>query len=164
MICGQILQWLARQSVWRVGKTVAENAGLDEPSNRRYPVARGLFAAVTKEIVLMDELRDLLRDFAKERDWDQFHSPKNLAMALVVEAGEIVEHFQWLTEQQSQNLPPEKLREIQEEIGDTLIYLTRLADKLGIDPVEAARDKVRKNAEKYPVEKAKGRADKYTRL
>ena len=112
----------------------------------------------------MDKLRDLLRDFAKDRDWDQFHSPKNLAMALVVEAGEIVEHFQWLTEQESKNLSAKKLGEIREEIGDTLIYLARLADKLGIDPLEAARDKVEKNAQKYPVEKSKGKANKYTEL
>lgn len=112
----------------------------------------------------MDKLRDLLRDFAKERDWDQFHSPKNLAMALIVEAGEIVEHFQWLTEQESKSLSVKKLGEIREEIGDTLIYLTRLADKLDIDPVQAARDKIEKNAQKYPVEKSKGKANKYTEL
>lgn len=112
----------------------------------------------------MDDLKKVLRAFAKERDWDQYHSPKNLAMALVVEAGEIVEHFQWLTEEQSKNPPPEKLAKIRAEIGDTLIYLVRLSDRLGIDPVQAARDKVRQNAEKYPVEKAKGTAKKYNEL
>lgn len=112
----------------------------------------------------MDDLKKVLRAFAKERDWDQYHSPKNLSMALAVEASEIVEHFQWLTEEQSKNPPPEKLAKIREEIGDTLIYLVRLSDRLGIDPVQAARDKVRQNAEKYPVEKSKGTAKKYNEL
>jgi dCTP diphosphatase len=100
--------------------------------------------------------------FIEERDWEQFHSPKNLAMALSVEASEIVEHFQWLTEEQSKNLPSEKMAKIREEIGDVMIYLTELADKLGIDPVEAARAKVAINEQKYPVELVKGKASKYT--
>jgi dCTP diphosphatase len=87
----------------------------------------------------VDDLKGVIRKFIEERDWDQFHSPKNLAMALSVEAAETVEHFQWLTEEQSKNLPPEKLAEIREEMGDVMIYLTELADKLGIDPVEAAK-------------------------
>jgi dCTP diphosphatase len=80
----------------------------------------------------MDDLRDTIKRFIEDRDWEQFHSPKNLAMALSVEVAEIVEHFQWLTEEQSQNLPPEKLAELREEIGDVMIYLTELADKLGL--------------------------------
>ncbi len=87
----------------------------------------------------MNDLRDAIRAFIEERSWEQFHSPKNLAMALSVEVAEVVEHFQWLTEEQSLNLPPEKLAEVREEIGDVMIYLTELADKLGIDPVEAAK-------------------------
>ena len=83
-------------------------------------------------------------------------------MALSVEASGIVEHFQWLTEEQSQNLPPEKLAEIKDEIGDVMIYLTELADKLGIDPVEAAKAKVMINGQKYPAELVKGKASKYT--
>jgi len=83
-------------------------------------------------------------------------------MALSVEASEIVEHFQWLTEEQSKNLPSEKLAEVREEIGDVMIYLTELADKLGIDPIEAAKAKVAINAQKYPVELVKGKAFKYT--
>src|ERR687894_205972 len=98
----------------------------------------------------------------KERDWEQFHSPKNLAMALSVEVAEVVEQFQWLTEDQSRNLPPEKLAEIREEIGDVMIYLTELADKLGIDPVEAAKAKVTINGHKYPSDLVKGNASKYT--
>jgi dCTP diphosphatase len=110
----------------------------------------------------MDNLRDAISTFIEERDWEQFHSPKNLAMALSVEASEIVEHFQWLTEEQSKDLPPEKLAEVREEIGDVMIYLTELADKLGIDPLEAARAKLEINKQKYPANLVKGKASKYT--
>jgi dCTP diphosphatase len=110
----------------------------------------------------LDDLRIAIGAFIRERDWEQFHSPTNPAMALSVEVAEIVEHFQWLTEEQSQNLPPEKLAEIREEIGDVMIYLTELADKLGIDPVEAAEAKVVINGQRYPAELVKGKASKYT--
>ena len=110
----------------------------------------------------MNDLRDAIRTFIEERDWDQFHSPKNLAMALSVEVAEVVEHFQWLTEEQSQNLPSEKLAELREEIGDVMIYLTELADKLGIDPVKAAKVKVAINGQKYPADLVRGKASKYT--
>ncbi len=110
----------------------------------------------------MEDLRSAIGAFIGERDWEQFHSAKNLAMALSVEVAEIVEHFQWLTEEQSQNLPPEKLAEVREEIGDVMIYLTELADKLGIDPVEAAKAKVAINGQKYPAELVRGKASKYT--
>ncbi len=83
-------------------------------------------------------------------------------MALSVEVAEIVEHFQWLTQAQSNNLNPAKLAEIKLEIADVMIYLTQLADRLGIDPVQAAVEKMRLNEEKYPVDKAKGKAAKYT--
>ena len=112
----------------------------------------------------MKELRNSLRAFAKERDWDQFHSPKNLAMALSVEVAEIVEHFQWLTEEQSKNLPSDKLGKVKTELADTLIYLIRLADKLEIDLHAAAQSKIEVNEQKYPVDKAKGNAKKYTEL
>lgn len=105
---------------------------------------------------------DELERFVAERDWEQFHSPKNLAMALSVEVAEIVEHFQWLTEEQSHDLTPAKLAEIRQEIGDVMIYLAELADKFGIDPVEAAGAKVEINKEKYPAALVKGKADKYT--
>ncbi|MDD5329411.1 MAG: nucleotide pyrophosphohydrolase [Sulfuricella sp.] len=108
------------------------------------------------------ELTDKLRGFAEERDWEQFHSPKNLAMALIVEAAELVEPFQWLTAEQSQALDPARLEQVRQEIGDVLIYLTRLADRLGIDPVAAAHDKMAINAAKYPVERVRGNAAKST--
>jgi NTP pyrophosphatase (non-canonical NTP hydrolase) len=114
--------------------------------------------------VQMDDLIDKLREFAKDRDWDQFHSPKNLAMALSVEVAELVEHFQWLTEEQSYIKNPDKLEEIKQEVGDILIYLVRLSDKLGIDPLRAANEKVKINNKKYPVEKVKGSASKYNKL
>ena len=110
----------------------------------------------------MEDLRAAIAVFISERDWEQFHSPKNLAMALSVEVAEIVEHFQWLTEEQSRNLPPEKLAEVREEIGDVMIYLTELSDKLGIDPVEAAKAKLTINSHKYPAELVRGKASKYT--
>jgi dCTP diphosphatase len=112
----------------------------------------------------MEELKIKLREFAKERDWDQFHSPKNLAMALSVEVAELVEHFQWLTEEQSYIKDHEKLDEIKQEVGDILIYLTRLSDKLGINPLKAAKAKMKVNEKKYSVDKAKGNAKKYTEL
>lgn len=107
-------------------------------------------------------LKMALRKFAAERDWDKFHSPKNLAMALIGETDEIVEHFQWLTEAQSKRLSDAKKREIQEELGDTLIYLVRLADKLDVDLLEAAFDKLQKNRQKYPAHLVRGKAHKYT--
>lgn len=110
----------------------------------------------------MKELFHRLRDFAKERDWEKFHSPKNLAMALSVEVSEIVELFQWLTEEESYNLPPERFQRLKEEIGDVMIYLTKLSDKFGIDPVVAAREKIEINEKKYPAEMVKGKAKKYS--
>lgn len=96
-------------------------------------------------------LRDALREFAAARDWRQYHTPKNLSMAMIVEAAELVEHFQWATPEESMNLPPERLAEVRDEVADTLIYLVELADALGIDPIAAARDKIAKNAVKYPA-------------
>ena len=113
---------------------------------------------------VMDELIESIRKFAKERDWEKFHSPKNLAMALSVEASEILEHFQWLTQAESRSLSPEKLAEVKDEIGDVLVYLLNLADKLGIDPIEAATGKMVKNAEKYPISAVHGRAVKHTQI
>ena len=110
----------------------------------------------------MDNLRNAIDAFIAERDWQQFHSPKNLAMALSVEVAEIVEHFQWLTEEQSKHLSPEKLAEVREEVGDVMIYMIELAQKLGIDPVEAAKAKLEINRQKYPAALVKGKAAKYT--
>jgi NTP pyrophosphatase (non-canonical NTP hydrolase) len=110
------------------------------------------------------QLRDALRQFAKDRDWDQFHSPRNLAAALVVEAGELLEPFQWLTDEQSRQLDAKQAAEVRDELADVLLYLVRLADRLDVDLAAAARDKLRKNGEKYPVEKAKGSSRKYLDL
>jgi len=105
-----------------------------------------------------------LAKFADARDWDQFHNPKNLAMALAGEAGELVEHFQWLTFEQAANLSTATREEVALECADVLLFLLRLADKLDIDLAKAAERKLKLNAKKYPVEKARGRATKYTKL
>lgn len=110
----------------------------------------------------LDALRERLRDFVHARDWAQFHSPKNLAMALIVEAAELVEHFQWLSEPQSRALAPEKHAQVAQEIADTFIYLLRLADVLGIDLIDAAHAKMDLNAKKYPAERVRGSHAKYT--
>jgi dCTP diphosphatase len=110
----------------------------------------------------LQHLAEHLRQFAAERDWEQFHSPKNLAMALSVEVAEIVEHFQWLTEQQSRDLEPAKRAEVEQELADALIYLVRLADQLGIDLLEAAERKLAVNEAKYPAERVRGSPKKYS--
>ena len=113
----------------------------------------------------MDKLEALkvkLQAFADERDWDQFHSPKNLSMALSVEASELVECFQWLTEEQSKNLSPEQHQAVIDEMADVQIYLLRLATKLDVNLVEAAEQKIVKNEAKYPADKVKGSSKKYT--
>ena len=112
----------------------------------------------------LNGLKKRLRDFANARDWDQFHSPKNLSMALSAEVAEIVEHFQWLTEDQSKSLPLQKLSEVEEELADTFIYLIRLADKLDVDLLEAAKNKIKVNEQKYPIDQSKGNSKKYTEL
>ncbi len=106
-------------------------------------------------------LRDKLRTFADERDWDQFHTPKNLAMALMVEAAELLEHFQWLTPDQSCDLAEKSRAAVKEELADVLLYLIRIADKLGIDLLDAALLKMEKNALKYPADIVRGSAKKY---
>ena len=112
----------------------------------------------------MNELILKLREFAKERDWEQFHSPKNLSMALSVEVAEILEIFQWLTEDESRNLDHKKLEKVKEEIADVMIFLTMLSDKFGIDPIAAAKEKIEINKGKYPVKLSKGKSEKYTEL
>lgn len=109
-------------------------------------------------------LRDALRRFAAERDWDQFHSPKNLAAALSVEAAELLEHFQWLSEEASASLSTEARNRVAEEMADVLLYLVRLADKLDVDLVAAAVAKMALNARKYPIEKSRGSSAKYDAL
>lgn len=106
----------------------------------------------------LERLRARLAEFAAVRDWDQFHSPKNLTMALIAEAAELVEHFQWLTEEQSRRLSQAKLEAVSEELADILIYLVRIADKLGVDLVAAAGRKIERNETRYPVSRVKGDA------
>jgi NTP pyrophosphatase (non-canonical NTP hydrolase) len=110
----------------------------------------------------MHELIKKIKQFRQERDWDQYHSPKNLVMALSVEVAELVEHFQWLTQEESRNLTDAKLDQVRDEIGDILIYLANLSEKLGIDPVQAAHAKIEKNQIKYPAEIVKGKHSKYS--
>ena len=114
-----------------------------------------------------DRLRKLsteLADFVDERDWNQFHNPKNLVMALAVEAGELLEHFQWLSETEAEALSPAKREEVAMEMADVLMFLLRLADRLQVDLIDSAGAKLELNRQKYPVEKSRGRATKYDKL
>jgi NTP pyrophosphatase (non-canonical NTP hydrolase) len=108
-------------------------------------------------------LRDQLRVFAAQREWEQFHTPKNLVMALSVEVAELAEHFQWLTPEASAALPPDTQARVREELADVLLYLVRLADQLKVDLRTAAQDKIVINAAKYPVERARGSSAKAPR-
>ena len=106
----------------------------------------------------LEPLRKRLAAFAAERDWDQFHSPKNLSMALIAEAAELVEHFQWRTEQQSRELDSQTLDAVALELADIFIYLVRLSDKLGVNLLDAADKKIAINESRYPVDKVRGSA------
>jgi NTP pyrophosphatase (non-canonical NTP hydrolase) len=108
------------------------------------------------------DLRERLREFAAERDWEQFHTPKNLAIAVTVEAAELLEPFRWAKSGELDELNEGALRAIREEIGDVLICLVRLADKAGVDLYRAARDKIELNRARYPAEKVRGDARKYS--
>lgn len=110
----------------------------------------------------LESLANELERFAEDRDWQQFHTPKNLAMALTAEAGELLEIFQWLTPEQSQSLEKKKQEDLADELGDILIYLVRLASVTGIDLLQAAREKLEKNKQKYPATQVKGDPRKYT--
>lgn len=110
----------------------------------------------------LHELRARINDFVTERDWAQFHTPKNLAMAMIVEAAELVEQFQWDTPQESQQLSPEKREAVSHELADTFVYLLRIAEVLQIDLIQAANQKIDLNAKKYPADKARGSNAKYT--
>ncbi len=110
----------------------------------------------------MQDLQQQIREFVRERDWEQYHSPKNLAMALSVEVAEILEIFQWQTEAASAAPDTPTLAHLEEEIGDVMILLTNLADRLGIDPITAAKKKLVINRHKYPAEKVRGKSLKYT--
>ncbi len=112
----------------------------------------------------LDQLAQRLQAFAQARDWGQFHSPKNLASALIVEAGELLEHFQWMTEDQSRHLDAGKKQEVAFEMADVLLYLIQMGNELGVDLIDAAQRKVALNEQKYPVEQAKGSSKKYDEL
>jgi NTP pyrophosphatase (non-canonical NTP hydrolase) len=109
----------------------------------------------------LEQLRAIVRAFVDERDWDQFHTPKNLASALTVEAAELLEHFQWLREGSASELGAAKLQEVRHEMADVLVYLVRLADKLDVDLLQAVQDKMVLNRAKYPAELVRGDARKY---
>jgi dCTP diphosphatase len=116
---------------------------------------------------MTDSLHDLARQldqFAAARDWQQFHSPKNLASALIVEAAELLEHFQWATEQQSRELSAEQRAAVGAEMADVLLYLVQLGNALGIDPVAAAQAKLKLNETRYPVDRARGSSRKHDEL
>ena len=110
----------------------------------------------------LDHLISRINHFVEERDWAQFHSPKNLSMAMIVEAAEVVEHFQWITEKQSLELDAETKEEVGHELADTFVYLLRIAEVCGIDLIKATESKIDLNEKKYPVEKARGSNAKYT--
>ena len=109
----------------------------------------------------LEELKLRLRKFAQVRDWEQFHSPKNLSMALSVEVAELVEHFQWLTEEQSVRLDPQEYEEVAFEMADIFIFLLRLSDQMDVNLMEVARRKIELNELRYPVDKVKGSSRKY---
>jgi len=115
-------------------------------------------------ISTLQELADEVRAFGRERDWHVYHTPKNLAAALVVEAAELLEPFQWLSPEESQSLSPHKREAVRQEMADVLIYLVSLANVLEVDLLQAAEDKLAINARKYPVDKARGNAAKYNEL
>jgi dCTP diphosphatase len=115
-----------------------------------------------KTINSLESLRNQLRDFARERDWDQYHTPKNLSMALIAEAAELIEHFQWVNGEHSHILEDKTRQSVEEELADILIYLVRISDKLGIDLYAAVERKIEINERKYPADKVRGSAKKYT--
>ncbi len=112
----------------------------------------------------LSELAAAVREFGRERDWQRYHTPKNLAAALIVEAAELLEPFQWLTAEESMALPAHKLEAVKQEMADVLIYLVSLANLLEVDLLEAAEEKLALNARKYPVDKARGSCAKYDEL
>ena len=111
----------------------------------------------------LEKIKKIIREFASERNWDKYHTPKNLSMALSVEASELVEIFQWLTQEESKNIDSKDIESVKDEVADILIYLVRIADKLDIDLEEAILEKIKKNGEKYPVELSKDNAVKYNK-
>lgn len=121
-----------------------------------------VLSANSNENVEFEDLVRKIRKFVDERDWEQFHSPKNLSMALVVEASELVEIFQWSSEEQSLNLDPDQKQRVEEEVADVMNYLIRICDRLDIDLLKATNRKIQINSEKYPAEQVRGSALKYS--
>jgi dCTP diphosphatase len=122
--------------------------------------------AFTDSSTTLAEIKTRVLDFARERDWEQFHAPKNLSMALAAEAGELMEHFLWATPEASRAIAQDavKIKKIEEELADVVIYALEFANMTGIDVAAAIEKKMAANAAKYPVEKSKGRSEKYTEL
>ena len=112
----------------------------------------------------MKDLKEKLKKYVEERNWEQFHSPKNLAIGISVEANELLELFMWLSEDESRNLSAEQMARIREEVGDITIHLVNFCNNIGIDPVDCAHEKIELNRQKYPVEKAFGSAKKYNEI
>ncbi|HVU33059.1 MAG TPA: nucleotide pyrophosphohydrolase [Opitutaceae bacterium] len=123
-------------------------------------------AAFHDSVTTIEQIKQHVLAFAREREWEQFHSPKNLSMALAAESGELMEHFLWCTPEQSQAVvaDPAKRGKIADELADVVIYALEFANATGLDVAASIEAKMRANAQKYPVEKARGRADKYTEL
>ncbi|BCA80149.1 MAG: nucleotide pyrophosphohydrolase [Desulfuromonadales bacterium] len=110
----------------------------------------------------LQDLKEKMAAFVRERDWEQFHTPKNLSMSIAIEAGELMEHFQWLTVEQSKSLSPAALQDIGEELADIVIYALSLANTLGLDMADTVLAKMEKNIRKYPSDQVRGKAHKYT--
>lgn len=117
---------------------------------------------MTDKEITLQRLREMMADFVRERDWDQFHTPKNISMSIAIEAAELMEHFQWLTVEQSKNLAPEALAEIGEELADIVIYSLSMANFLDLDLSATVLAKMEKNRRKYPKDQVRGKAHKYT--
>ena len=135
-----------------------------EPSATAHPVSAAPRCPSADASDDLSSLKAALRRFASERDWDQFHSPKNLAIAVSCEAAELLEIFQWISDDGSRALSPDQIARVREEMADILLYLIRLADGLDVDLLAAARDKLALNSQKYPIDKARGSSRKYTEL
>ncbi|TWT21313.1 nucleotide pyrophosphohydrolase [Luteimonas marina] len=112
----------------------------------------------------IEALQEKLREFASARDWSQFHSPRNLAASLSIEAAEVLEHFQWLTDEQSRQISDEKRAAVSTELADVFLYLVQLADSLQVDLLAASTAKIEENGRKYPVDRSRGVTTKYTDL
>jgi len=110
----------------------------------------------------LHDLKGRMAEFVRQRDWEQFHTPKNLSMSIAIEAAELMEHFQWLTVEQSRHLDPASLDAIGEELADIVIYALSLSNFLGLDLADTVLGKMAKNEAKYPAEQVKGKAHKYT--